>query len=243
VDIFAFQELFKEKFEVYKLDFKNYEEFNHKSGKEDMLTFILKKYNPKIVKKGEFESGRPFIINSLTINNQNVIFINVHPSNKQPKKTQETLDKDDLKKLQKAIDKKTFDRLILAGDFNRSPNQVVLNNITATNILEAKYRSERITCCNNKGKGIVKYGFVDNVLDSYYDIKDKNYKLEVISEGSTNNIGSDHNPILATLPLNKFFSGGAGGEYTYNKNDWEIIGRMFIKNKGGNHRAISYNKF
>ena len=251
MDIFAFQELTPGKLDKYSFNFVNYVKFDTKSSLEQMYTYIKKIHSPILIKGGEFEPGRPYLINTINLNNKIVLFINVHPGNKRGGQAVNTLEQKDLNKLRNDVKNINFERLILSGDFNRSPNYVELKNknnneIKALNIVDEDKRNNTYTCCNefrrpagNASRIENKYGYVDNVLDSYYndDIKDKyNTKLlwdDIKIINPDNNMGSDHCPIVAKLPYTQNQTGGASNNTnsnynTYNYSAWNKIGNMYV---------------
>ena len=240
-DILAFQELYQSRLNGYGLDFSQYEKYYTKSGADHLFTFINKTLKPKEVAKGEFESGRPFFINSFTLDGKKVLFINVHLGHRQGGMVNTLVDAD-LNPLKTAIGSKTFDRLMLAGDFNCSPNFVKLNNVEAKNIVKKSVRRTTNTCCNEFRKPVKApdtAGFIDNVLDSYYKSSDISYKLELLWPTKANrttpakDLGSDHSPILATLPISVSTTGGGvifvNDYMSYNKPAWEKIGHEFVE--------------
>ena len=214
-DIFIFQELTtKQKNKIWC--FKNkYHMFTTKSGLEEMYTFIKKDLHSIVVAKGEFEKGRPFIMNKFVINNRIVLFINVHPGVK-IRGIQPTLAPETLKSLENITTKLSFipDRLIIAGDFNMNINYVKLvvstsMSLKANNIVSKQIRENNFTCCNDYGVSKEKneYGFVDNILDSAYNKNNKLkytfkrvfYNHQIVEPHS--NMGSDHTPIYGILPF------------------------------------------
>lgn len=247
-DILAFQELTDEMIGRIGLDFSNYTEYKTQSGpagKEDQMhTYIKKRLTPKLEGHGEFQSGRPFLINSFTLSGKKVLFINVHLGHRLHGVVP-TIDPTDLAELQKVVKAFDFDRLIMAGDFNNSPKEITLKNkagnfIKAKNIKPESERRSLYTCCNKfkDGGAPKKAGFIDNILDSYYKSTNNAYSMKVLVNQSnatnpTNDIGSDHSPILATLPISISTAGGGVifvNEYmSYNKPAWEKIGHEFVE--------------
>ena len=230
----------------YKINFNEYDMYNNnKNGVDKMITFILKKLKSELIHHGKFESGRIFTIISLVINNKKVIFINVHPGHKKGK-SKDTLHSIYLSRLQEQLNNITFDRLIIAGDFNLNLQSIKISNIEAINIVDSKIRKQKNTCCNeyrrDNFKNNFKNDFIDNVLDSYYNPNNNIYKLDIeydeesISGNIRKNIGSDHSPIIATLPFsnssNQF--GGGNDNLKYNEKYWKEIGIMFLKNNDNN---------
>ena len=253
-DILAFQELFESRLIKYRLDFSQYKKFYTKSGRDYLFTFIKKTLKPEPAISGEFETGRPFLINKITIGGKNVLFINVHLGHRQSGMVQTLVDAD-LNELKTKVRGLTFDRLILVGDFNCSPDFIKLNNIKAKNIVKKGVRSRTNTCCNEFRKPVKandEAGFIDNVLDSYYKSDSSVYNFKLLWDTEANrttpvkDLGSDHSPILATLPISLTTAGGGvvfiNDYMTYNKPAWKKIGHEFVelnkrrKSKGGYRR-------
>ena len=226
-DVYAFQELNdikkhhgpSQKGNIDYILGEDYLVFNTKSGVEEMYTYIKRDLNPILVKEGEFDEDRPFLINlfttdfvargEITLKDETILFINTHPGYKSEK--QKTLQSQDIQTLNTAIKGTKFDRLIIVGDVNINIDYIILGGQTAYNIVGKEFRKDKYTCCNefrlgeNGNKD--EYGFVDHILDSKYNDDTKSrykYKLlwddyDIVNPG--NNKGSDHSPILAKLPI------------------------------------------
>ena len=239
VDIMAFQELFRARLDGYGLDFSNYEEYHQRgSTGNNVFTFIKKSLSQQLVKGDEFKPGRPFIVNSLIVDGEKTFFINVHVGHEQSGITT-TLDASNLNKLQTAVAGQTFKRLILAGDFNSSPTYVTLNGIIANNIVPESKRRTINTCCNDfrSSCGPNPSGYIDNILDSYYKPSLQNkYKIyllwatEVNRTTAAKDLGSDHTPVVASLPFRYSMTGGntTNSVDQYNRKEWAKIGKQFL---------------
>ena len=259
-DIFAFQEVTDETIEKYSLDFYEYDEYKTQSNKDQMHTYIKKTLNPQLEAYGQFQPGRPFLVNSFLLNGHKVLFINVHLGHKQRGVTT-TIHNDDLTQLQNVVGTLSFDRVIIAGDFNHSPDKIVLKNqygktIEAKNIVKKSVRQTHNTCCNDFQKSgcLNKAGFIDNVLDSYYSSNDTVYQLHVVwnDKDATNPIkqlGSDHSPIIVTVPFKKTTAGGGKpnlkstfmneiDSYTYDTDAWKTIGNQFLALRNRRERTL-----
>ena len=193
---------------------EDHTKFQTKSGSETAYTFIKTKYQPKLVTESEFSSGRPILANILTVRGTKILFINVHGGH-QTSSPHQTYPKEYLDVLNEISKKTSFKRLIIAGDFNMNIEYIKLMDSdgkthTAKNIVSPEFRSKNYTCCNTYRDGDLKYddeyGFVDNILDSYYTPGKKGYRFRRITKDSDItkpkvNIGSDHTAIVGGLPL------------------------------------------
>jgi len=222
-DIYAFQELNNIKTGnhwsqlgavKYALDDSLYTKFSTKSGEEEMYVFIKNKLNPKMIGRGHFEIGRPFLMILLTFEGKEILFINVHLSHP------EEIEKTELKQKNRTINEKEtkilnlafdlvkpikIDRLILAGDFNSNVDYVQISGLIAYNTVSKTYRDKNYTCCNEFSLGVGTsdaYGMVDHILDSEFDTKKTKTRVLTKKEDIVNpynNIGSDHSPLLSVL--------------------------------------------
>jgi endonuclease/exonuclease/phosphatase family metal-dependent hydrolase len=153
-DFIFLQEVANKKKLLKDLD-SNYNIITHKSGPENIVSLINKKYKITKILGGQFISGRPFLVILLTNNllTNNLCLINVHL----PHIT--NLD-NELKKISNYLLNNNINltnyRIIFGGDFN-----IVINkNIKFMN--KKLYTSTKYnTCCGST----LKYKF-DYILDS-----------------------------------------------------------------------------
>jgi hypothetical protein len=148
-------------------DLVNFDLFETKSDKENMVTLVNKKYKVTKVVDGEFEKGRPFLIVFLNIDDKKICLINVHMAhNKQHIR--------DLKLIEDKIrDSKDINideyRIIIGGDFNEE----IGTNIPFCGKFMHNF-FKKLTCCIysthiDKNNSILKYlkgKNIDHILDS-----------------------------------------------------------------------------
>ena len=108
----------------------------------------------------------------------------------------------------------------------------------ANNIVPESKRRTINTCCNDfrSSGGPNPSGYIDNILDSYYKPSLQNkYKIHLLWATEANrttaakDLGSDHTPVVASLPVSVSMAGDDGKElWAYDKKNWEKIGKQFL---------------
>jgi len=239
VDILTFQELSTKKLHGYGLDFSNYTLYNHYHGTDKLITCIHNTIPSNLVAKGKFTDvdDRAFMIHYLSLPTQTILLINVHMGHQQHG-YHDNLYSGYIEDLQKEVSKLVFDRIIVVGDYNGSPNQMQLvdkykKEFVLQNTIDEIKRKRTTSCCNhfriNNGKDV---GMIDNIMDSYYTEETKKYyDIQPIHAKkiilSNKNIGSDHSPVLAKLPLSSYIQ--QGGCSIYKKDTWVEIGNKMLE--------------
>lgn len=205
-DIYCFQEVVNPEL---ILNIYNKKEFNSYLGFSDPefnLTIWNKtKLKRILVKEGEFERGRPFVIILFydKIRQNHFLFINIHAGhNKDTKKSIFEPINNTIDKISSFLEKYEINRVIVVGDFNREMINELnsnLNNKLSIKVLNKKYtfkidENKNKTCCSLVGYGH-KYNY-DQVIDSY---KKPIITKTMNTESWYANPSSDHIMIISIL--------------------------------------------
>jgi hypothetical protein len=148
-------------------DLVNFDLFETKSDKENMVTLVNKKYKVTKVVDGEFEKGRPFLIVFLNIDDKKICLINVHMAHNKQHIRDLKLIEDKIRE-SKDINIDEY-RIIIGGDFNEE----IGTNIPFCGKFMHNF-FKKLTCCIysthiDKNNSILKYlkgKNIDHILDS-----------------------------------------------------------------------------